>query len=179
MLFDVYKCFMPECFLDTNLLEVLLERSNSVNHKKGNSSVAAEMDKEGLKDNFIVGIIDNDKVRVRKLDEFDLVGRLSKNGIAIYKHPSNKHYFIQLSPAIEQWVLNECKKGELDLANYDLPSTLKPLRALKGLTQRNDARFRRLFKDMLKKENCDEIIELKRWLVFLRDNNSNSDIDLL
>ena len=63
MLFDIHACFMPECFLDTNLVEFLLEKTNSVNHKKGNSSVAAKMNEKRFLDSFLVGIIDDDKIK--------------------------------------------------------------------------------------------------------------------
>ena len=179
MLSDVYKCFMPECFLDTNLVEVLLEKPNSVNHRKGNSSVAVLMDNGKYRDSFVVGIIDDDKVRLKELDNFDFIERLSRNGIKLYSHPLQKHYFILISPAIEKWIINECEKGALQISDYDLPDTLNILKKMKGITQRSDIRFKRLFKDMLKIESCDEITELKRWLTFFKDNNTNSNIELL
>ena len=49
MPFDVYKCFMPECYLDTNLVEVLLNKPYTVNHKKGNSSIVKAMESDRLK----------------------------------------------------------------------------------------------------------------------------------
>ncbi len=54
MPFDVYKAFIPECFLDTNLVEVLLNKPLSVNHKKGNSTVAVQM-KTKLANNLCSG----------------------------------------------------------------------------------------------------------------------------
>ena len=181
MLFDVYKCFLPECYLDTLLVEVLLNKPFSVNHKKGNSSIAAIMHNSPLKDGFAVGVIDEDKVRLKELDTFDEEERLSKKGIKIYTHSVRKHFFIQICPAIEKWILKECEKATIDIASdrYQLPNTLKGLKAMKGLTQRNDERFKRLFRDMSENEHCDELIELRRWLIFLKENNYNTDLDLL
>ncbi|MEJ7680471.1 MAG: hypothetical protein WKG06_21990 [Segetibacter sp.] len=167
--------------MDTLLVEVLLNKPFSVNHKKGNSSIAAVMKHGPLKDGFAVGIIDEDKVRLKELDTFVKVERLSKNGLKIYRHSIKKHFFIQICPAIEKWVIEECDKATLDIASekYKLPNTLKGLKAMKGLAQRNDERFERLFKDMVENKSCNELNELKRWLLFLKENNYNTDLDLL
>lgn len=179
MRYDVYKCFIPECFLDTNLVELIFEKTGVVNHKKGNSSVLAAMQSDKLKDNFAVAIIDDDKVKVKALEEFNLNVRLSKVGLKIYKHPLRAHFVIQLSPAIEQWILRECAKAEVNMGNYGLEDNLETLRKMKAITQRSDERFKRLFREMMQCSSCDEIIELKRWLIFLKDNNYNTDLDLL
>lgn len=181
MLFDVYKCFLPECYLDTLLVEVLLDKQFSVNHKKGNSSVATVMEYGPLKDGFAVGIIDEDKIRLKELDTFVEVERLNKKGLKIYIHPKRKHFFIQICPAIEKWILKECDKACIDIASeeYKLPNTLKGLKAMKGLVQRSDERFERLFRDMQNNKSCDELVELKRWLLFLKEDNYNTNLDLL
>ena len=170
---------MPECYLDTNLVEFLLGRDNSVNHKKGNSSVAATMNNQRFLDSFVVGVIDDDKRKLRELEKCTKVERLCRAGLKIYKHPQRQHYFIQLSPAIEKWILCECEKGRIDIGMYNLPGDFQELKNLKGFTQRNDQRFKKLFTDMLANKNCDEMIELKRWLVFLKEHNYNSNLDLL
>ncbi len=179
MLFDVYKCFIPECFLDTALVEVLLECSNAANHKKGNSTVIKMMGEQRMGGNFIIAVIDDDKVKVKELEEFDKIKRLWQKGLKLFKHPAKSHFIIQLSPAIEQWLLNECNKGKVDLTYYGLPTDLRGLKSMKGLSQRKDERFKKLFRAMLKNDKCDEIIELKRWLVFFRENNYKTNIDLL
>lgn len=181
MPFDVYKCFLPECYLDTTLIEFLFQKSFSVNHKKGNSSIAVAMRNSRLKDMFAVGVIDDDKVKLKELELFNKVERLSKRNLKLFRKPDSHHYFIQICPALEKWILNECLKGGINTADekYNLPTTLKGLIDLKGLTQRNEIRFKMLFKDMLENEHCDEIIELKRWLLFLKENNYNTNLDLL
>ena len=75
--------------------------------------------------------------------------------------------------------MKECEKGKINLANYDLPGDFRGLKNMKGFTQRNDQRFKKLFADMLKNEKCDELIELKRWILFLKENNYNTNLDLL
>lgn len=169
---------MPECFLDTNLVEVLLNKPDSVNHKKGNSTIAVQMETK-LADNFVVALIDDDKRKLKELDVFEKVERLCRPGLKLYTHPVRKHYFIQLSPAIERWILVECEKSDIKLPDYGLPASIGELKELKGISQRKDARFTKLFGDMLQNEACDEITELRRWLLFFKDNSYNTNIDLL
>jgi len=170
---------MPECYLDTNLVEVLLDKPNSVNHTKGNSSVAAKMKNRKFKDNFAVGILDDDKRKLREIEECDKIERLWRAGLKLFHNKPKQHYFILIVPAVEMWILNECEKAKIDLSTYNLPVNLRDMKSLKGFAQRNDINFKKLFREMLMNENCDEIIELKRWLLFFKENNYNTNIDLL
>ncbi|HRP57070.1 hypothetical protein [Agriterribacter sp.] len=65
------------------------------------------------------------------------------------------------------------------MEEFGLPGDLGGLRQMKGLSQRSDPRFKRLFKAMADTDACDESIEMKRWLMFFRDNNFQTNIDLL
>lgn len=170
---------MPECFLDTNLVEALLNKPFAVNHKKGNSSIIKAMEGDRLKDSFVVALIDDDKVKVKALEEYEKIERLWKESLKLFKHRERKHFVIQVSPAIEKWILEECEKGKIDMEEFGLLNDLKELKHMKGLSQRNDVRFKNLFKKMVGTDACDEIIEIKRWLIFLRDNNIQTNIDLL
>ena len=58
MMKDLY--FVPECYVDTNLVESLLE-TDGVNHQKGCNTVVNTMKGKVLNDGFSVGIIDSDK----------------------------------------------------------------------------------------------------------------------
>lgn len=164
--------------MDTNLVEVLLNKPDTVNHQKGISSIAILM-RGQLSDTFVVALIDDDKQKLALLKEFSKVERLSRTSLTLFRHAVRKHFFIQLSPAIETWLIEESAKGEINFSDYGLPDSINGLKRLKGLPQRKDPRFSKLFKDMLQNEKCDEIIELKRWLIFFRDNTYNSNIDLL
>ena len=178
MLFDIHSCFIPECYLDTNLVEFLLGSPSSVNHTKGNGTVVAKM-KDKFADSFAVGILDDDKRKLREIEGCDKIERLWRNGLKFFRHKCKQHYFILISPAIEKWILNESEKAEINLSKYELPVNIKEMKSIKGFTQRNDTKFKKLFHDMLLNEKCDEIMELKRWLLFLKENNYNTNIDLL
>ena len=51
---------IPECYVDTNLLETLVPTAKGYNHQKGCNNVVKVM-KEKLADEFAVGIVDKDK----------------------------------------------------------------------------------------------------------------------
>lgn len=51
---------VPECYIDTIIAENLLN-SAGVNHQKGCNAVAKKMMETSLKDQFSIGIVDNDK----------------------------------------------------------------------------------------------------------------------
>lgn len=174
----MFKSFLPECYLDTNLVEALLNTTNAVNHKKGNSNILRVLKTE-RKDSFAVALIDDDKRKPKDLHEFVKAGRFNFAGLKLFWHSERKHFLIQLSPAIEQWLLNECAKAEIKPSDYRLPDHLKGFKNIKGIAQRNDVRFSMLFKDMLQNEKCNEIRELKRWLHYFKDNHYNSNIEEL
>lgn len=179
MRYRIHKSFIPECFLDTNLIEVLLRCENEVTHRKGNSSLLKFMEDKKMVDSFLVAIIDDDKIKVKQLDNYNKIERLCNFNLKLYKHPIRNHFVIQLSPAIERWILEQCKKANINLADFGIASTLDALVDLKGQMQRSDVRYKKLFKQMLKNESCGGIIELERWLIFFRENNYNADLDLL
>jgi hypothetical protein len=63
---------IPECFIDTNLLETLVPPITQYNHQKGCGTVTKVM-KERFTDRFALGIIDKDKYEVEYLKEFEEV----------------------------------------------------------------------------------------------------------
>ncbi len=55
---DLY--LVPECYVDTNLVELLLD-TDGVNDQKGCNTVVNTMKAKVLKDSFAVSVIDLDK----------------------------------------------------------------------------------------------------------------------
>ena len=177
---EINKCIIPECNLDTLLIEVLLKQGNTLNHTHGNSNVANKMKSRIFINSFAVGIIDEDKRKMKDLNEFALIEKLSSEKLKLYKHSERSHYFIQICPAIEKWILEQCSKGKINLVeNYELPDTVEGLVKLKSTLQRNDSRFKKLFSEMLIQEVCIEIRELNRWINYLKDKNYNANIEEL
>ena len=172
---------MPECYLDTNLVETIVppERIGSTrgyNHQRSCNKVIDEMIGK-LKDNFALGIVDQDKRELSRTTEFRLL--TEKYSLKLYKHQQKYHYLI-FHPPIEKWILDEAQNVGIALDNhrYNLPTTLKGLRDEKSEFSKNDPRFKRLFRD-LKEHNATGITLLAKWVEHLKTNPYNVDITLL
>lgn len=161
---------LPECFLDTNLMETLLPTKIGYNHQKCCTSVTKAMQSKKLIDDFAVGILDKDKKPPPYLKEFKLL--TAKNTVELYKH-SNKHHYLILHPIIEKWLIAECQQVNLLLENYNLPGDIEQLKKQsKPATSKNDYRFRTLFKE-LKENNAKGITQLFEWTDYLIKNPYN------
>ena len=134
---------IPECYIDTNLTEFLLD-SNGVNHQKGCNTVAKKMS-ETLKNQFSIGIIDNDKRQHSYVKEFVEIAHTEH--IMLMKHNSRSHYFIRISPAIDRFILDCAAEQNVNLQDYGLPSELSEFTNItKDVNAKNDYRFKELFK---------------------------------
>lgn len=169
-------CFIPECFVDTNLLETLVPPQKQYNHQKGCGTVTKVM-KEKFKNDFSVGIIDKDKKQVDYLNEFELV--INSDPIFLHKHKSKHHYIIQISPAIEQFMLSEAAGAGVDITAYDLPSELLKLTKIaKSTTSKNDSRFKRFFNALIQNK-ASNLIRLKKWIKYLKTETYKADVDAM
>ena len=167
---------IPECYVDTNLMETIVLPREKNNHQKGCGTVAKVM-KEKFTDSFALGIIDEDKNELDYLGEFTAV--CTKGSLTLHKHQTKHHYIIQISPAIEQFILLAVAYAKLDLADYDLPNTLQTLsKVTKSTNSKDDERFKRLFRD-LKKSEATELGLVSAWLTYLKENRYNIDLDIV
>jgi len=111
------ECIIPECYIDSCLVEVLLFAGrNHVNHQKGNGTVTKLM-KEKFSNEFCVGIIDEDRRDLDYLKEFNL--KIETVGLKLWEYKAlakNCHFIVQLKPAIEQWIINICDSSTISLA---------------------------------------------------------------
>lgn len=136
---------IPECYIDTNLVETLV-RVDGCNHQKGCNQVAKVM-QDRFSDRFAVGVIDADKRRPAYLDEFGEIA--ASEHITVYGHGKKKHYIVLVRPAMDGFVLACAETAGLNMAEYGLPSVLKEFtRESKNVMTNKDVRFRRLFKAM-------------------------------
>lgn len=67
-----FNYIIPECYVDTNLIETLI-KAQGCNHQKGCNQVCKVM-KEKFAERFAVGIIDADKRQPSYLAEFNKIG---------------------------------------------------------------------------------------------------------
>jgi hypothetical protein len=161
---------VPECYIDTNLAEFLLD-SHGVNHQKGCNAVAKKMMESNLKDLFSIGIIDNDKRQHSYVSEFEEIAHTQH--VALLKHKERPHYFVRISPAMDQFILDCAKEQGVNLKDYGLPSELEEFTKItKDVKAKNDYRFKSLFGAL---ESCEEITKLRSALNYLNDNQYKCD----
>lgn len=179
MIRNINRHVIPECYLDTNLVETLVPpdeigRLRIYNHQFGCNTVANIMNKD-FGDEFAVGIVDMDKVQPPYFSEFK-APLLDKQGLKLYKHPQKNHYLI-FHPPIEQWLLDEAKSVGIILSDepYNLPTSLKGLiNKTKKVGSRNNPELKLLF-NALKRKNAKGIILLTKWIAYLKSNPYNAD----
>lgn len=162
---------VPECYIDTNLAEYLLN-SHGVNHQKGCNAVAKKMMESNLKDQFSIGIIDNDKRQHSYLNEFTEIARTQH--LTLLKHKSRPHYFVRITPAMDQFILDCVTDQGINLQDYGLPSELAEFTKItKDVKAKNDYRFKSLFGAL---ENCEEIKVFRSVLNYMNDKQYNCDL---
>ena len=134
---------VPERYIDTNLAEFLLA-SHGVNHQKGCNAVAKKMMESNLKDQFSVGIIDNDKRQHSYVSEFVEIAHTKH--ISLLKHHTRHHYFFRISPAMDQFILDCVEELGINLQDYNLPQDLSEFtKVTKNVKVKEDYRFKTLF----------------------------------
>jgi len=174
---NINFCVMPECYLDTNLVETIVPPqrmggTQGYHHKKNCNKVIDEM-RGKLKDDFALGIVDQDKRPLSRTGCFELIAEMQ--GLRLHKHQQKHHYLI-FHPPIEQWILDEAAQVGIALndGKYSLPTTLKGLVDEKSEFTKHDSRFTRLFRD-LKTQNAAGINLLAKWIEHLKANPYNAD----
>ena len=162
---------VPECYIDTNLAEYLLD-SHGVNHQKGCNAVAKKMMESNLKDQFSIGIIDNDKRQHSYVSEFTEIAHTQH--ITLLKHKERPHYFVRISPAMDQFILDCANEQGVNLKDLGLPTELEEFtKVTKDVNAKNDYRFKSLFRAL---EDSKEISKLRSVLNYLNDKQYTCDI---
>jgi hypothetical protein len=153
---------VPECEVDTRLVQILADITKRPNHQKGHGNIANKMQFD-LKDQPALGIIDEDTIKVRKakyFSEFKLIK--TENALVLQKHYQLNHYLIIISPAIEKWLLENAQ------ASGVIPENLgHQLSDLTNFTKKknihNNQDFYVFIKKMVRQEAAG-IITLKTWI---------------
>jgi len=166
---------LPECYVDTNLIETLVPPIiRGYNHQMGCGTVGKKM-QVNFSDSFALGIIDKDKKQLDYLKEFTEV---KKSGpLTLHRHKSKHHYIIQISPAIEQFILDAVASIGLSMEDFGLPAEINALtKVTKTEQSKNAVKFKDLFKAIKKAGNAD-FLRLAQWVKYLRDNPYDARIE--
>lgn len=168
--------FIPECYIDTNLVETLVPPQRGYNHQKGCGTVTKVM-KENFADDFAVGIVDKDKKELDYLNEFDIV--LAAGNIELHKHKTRNHFIIRIIPAMERFILHNVNEAKINLEEFGLPTNFDQFKKTsKTVNSKKDQRFKNLFKKM-KAHNLTDLELLTKWLTYLRAHPYDWDINEL
>lgn len=156
---------IPECYVDTNLVETLVPPQKQYNHQKGCGTVTKVM-KEKFRDSFAVGIIDKDKKEVEYLKEFTEVAK--SEGLVLHKHYAKAHYIIQIVPGMERFIFKCLAECDISPVDFELPGDLELFRKeSKTTNSKGDDRFRRLFKALRNAQSV-EILRLLNLITYLK-----------
>ncbi|MFU8789433.1 MAG: hypothetical protein ACNA7G_10405 [Methylobacter sp.] len=172
MKYNINLCILPECYLDTNLVESIVPPEKiggtcGYNHQRSCNKVVDEMMGK-LKDAFALGIVDQDKRPLSRTSEFELVSE--KHRLKLYKHKEKNHYLI-FHPLLEKWIVDEATQIGFTLDNEILE---KLKNDTKTKFSKSDQEFKRLFRD-LQKRNAPGIRLLADWTSYLKKHPYDAD----
>lgn len=138
---------IPECYADTLLVEILgFKRPN---HQLGIGNVLG-LFKKKMKNRKAVGIIDDDKVKPRQLDQFKI--KAEQDGIK-WLTDDGHHSILILSPAFENWIFRNASQVGLDPADYGFHSS-------------------KIFREACKRQDASQNQELKQFLNTLKQKKA-------
>ncbi len=164
--------FIPECYIDTNLVETLL--GGKVNHQYGCNNVVNKMTGK-YEDVFAVGIIDNDKRKISYVDDFNKIG--SSEHLILLKHKYRQHYIIKVSPAMEEFILSCAEECGIDLTEYGLSNELEGLMSFtKNVESEKDERFKKAFGAMMAAKEMEIFGDV---LEYLNEKRYDCDMNVL
>ena len=168
---------MPECYIDTTLVESLLYAK--VNHKHSCNEVAKEMKSGKYKDTFAVGIIDNDKRKLSYIDEFDEIG--GTDNLTFLKHKVKHQYLIKVGKehkAMETFIKENVSALGMKMEDFGLPSDLDSLiiTTKDRISTQKDPRILKLCKAL---QQSPEVGKLKNVLDYLATNRYKANEEIL
>jgi len=136
--------------------------------------------KEKFQNEAVLGIIDDDKFVPKDLENFSLLKKYNEQ-LTILKHRDKPHYVVKIGKAVEDFILKNVQKCNIELEKYDLPSDLVGLRKVtKHINSLKNAetKIKRVF-TMLKQDENSDFFKLAQWIELFKANPYNLTVDLL
>lgn len=171
---------LPECYIDTKLVKVLVPPRKYYNHQKG-TWVLKKMDEE-LNDDFALGVVDEDVEDRPYAQHFQVVCE-HDNCLKLLKHTTRSHYLIFLCPVIEKWIIGRAEDVGITLTSFGLPHDFDKLRKL-SKTSKSESKdpysenFLKLFR-ALRDANPPPVAVLKYWITYLKENSYQANLPQL
>lgn len=151
-----YWNVLPECYADTLLAEMLLD--GEVNHQLSIGQVANVMERQ-FKSRKAVGIIDDDKVKPKSFQTFQLID----NQYSIKKLEYNKHLLLVISPAFETWIYDNCGQVNIDPVQYGFNNINQFKKAAKHQLVHRNQQVKALFNTLIQKK-APGLMQLRTWM---------------
>lgn len=174
---NISRDILPECFVDTNIVNTFQKMEGiytDANHCHGCNKVGNMM-QQNLKDEFALGIIDNDKKQHSYNADFYLIGKTEH--LELLKHRSNRHFLIRVSPAMDEFILKVAERNHIKMSDYDLPDNLKDFTVItKDAKAKDSVNLKKLFRNMV---DDDEMMLLKNVLGYICKNKYDCDEKIL
>ena len=164
---------LTECYVDTLLAEIVSPPKKGYNHQHCCTKVLGTM-KEKFLNNAALGIIDDDKLVSKELDDFFLLKK-HNDRLSIYKHNDKQHYIIKIGKAVEDFILKNTQKCNIELTEYDLPSDLEGLKKItKHINSLKEAetKVKKIFSVLRQNENSD-FYKLAQWIELFKASPYN------
>ena len=113
------------------------------------------------------------------MQEFELVG--SNESLFLYKHNEKHHYIIQISPAMERFLLKAAAEKGIDItAKYNLPTDINSLtkitKQISGKNEKAFTVFKQLFREI---SDASELQRLANLIQYLGNNTYDADVKKL
>lgn len=145
----------PDVALVASLTSVPQRR---IMHHQGKNELLRKL----LKQKNSVGLIDKDPSSIQPtlyLQRFQVVSYTEGDGIEILRHNQGHNRLIVLYPRLEEWIIESAKKANVNLRNYNLPTTGNELHEVINFKIK---RFEELLDDL--KQSSKRMKILKRHL---------------
>lgn len=163
---------MPECYADTNLINVLVGKM--CNHQKGCATVCKTLN-ERLQNQFAIAIIDRDKRQPNAIKQYDEIAQTPS--LIICKHRERPHYLILINPAIEEFILSAANELGLNLKDYNMSSDLDELKKItKTIAAKDNKSLSRLYRDLKVASNFAQLNAVLQYLLDCRYSATNDAI---
>lgn len=140
--------FVPECFAETELVKIIFDRIDYLNHAEGIHNVSAILRKQDVENYFNIGLIDNDKKNVPPyFDEFNTIDE--HPSVIFKKHPITNDYVFVAKPAIEAFILSQLSEINKQPSDYHLPNDFKEFRnILKRIKIQQNENYKKMIRDI-------------------------------
>jgi hypothetical protein len=154
---------------------------DGVNHTKGNATVVKKV-KEKFENLFCVAVIDKDRRDIEFITEECEKIDVGDFGdyFRFFKRKEKHHYFIQMVPEIEQWIMRVAKELDVKLSDFGINAvSIDELTIItKKTDSKNDERFKRLFKEFVRKseeKNYQPVLKLKNIVQYLLEKQYKAE----